>query len=97
MSARWTLAQIEAMLELDGSSTQRLVSQEELVEMERQEIPAVQVQCVCRNNHEPVDGFIFTSPSCQQHGIRSKFLTQSRLTQYDERTVGVVHNTRGGN
>jgi hypothetical protein len=24
-------------------------------------------QCCCTNNHEPVDGMIFTSPACEVH------------------------------
>ena len=26
-------------------------------------------KCTCRNNHEPVDGFIYTNPCCEVHRL----------------------------
>ena len=38
-------------------------------------IPTVRLQCICRNEHRPIDGFVYTSPSCLQHGPRAPYIT----------------------
>jgi len=30
--------------------------------------------CVCRNEHKPIDGIIYTNPACQKHGLRGPYL-----------------------
>ena len=84
---RWTEEQIEAMIELgvpDDSAP---------AEPTR---PVVATQCICPNNHEPdAHGMLITSPSCQLHGCRSRFIPVSRLTQQSARTVGVIHSHKG--
>jgi len=93
---RWSEAQIEAMLELDGLG-QRIVSPDELAEMHEQDAPAVKRGCICPNGHKPDEsGLIFTSPSCELHGCRSRFVVMSRLTQGSARTPGVVHGRKSG-
>lgn len=89
MNNRWTVEQLEAMIELDGGD-QRVLPPDEL--------PIVKQQCVCRNGHQPDEnGFVYVSPSCMAHGIRSKFVTMSRMTENSARTVGVIHSRNGGN
>ena len=88
MIERWTEAQIEAALELDGLG-------HKLATPEKQELRAVSQGCICPNNHEPdKDGFIVTSPSCLLHGCRTQFIPRSRLTEFDLRTPGVIHGRK---
>ena len=98
MSTHWTEAQLEALLELEGDGSQRLLTPAELREMQEQDRPAVTKGCICPHNHEPftVNGetIICTSPQCQLHGCRSRFIPRSRLTQFDCRTPGVVHGRK---
>jgi hypothetical protein len=92
--------QIEALMAMDG---QRLISESELSLRENPR-PAVQLACICPPNHEGIrhapnkDGFIITSPSCLEHGCRSRYLAHgSSLNARDFRTVGAVHARRGSN
>ena len=45
--------------------------------------PAVRVRCICRNGHAPIDGFIYTSPSCLKHGPRSPHVTHDGQSCFD--------------
>jgi hypothetical protein len=61
------------------------------------EMPAVQKGCICPNGHQADEyGYIVTSPSCQLHGCRSRFVPMSRMTQNSARTVGVIHSRNHG-
>ena len=63
----WTMAQLDAGLELDGLGTRRLTP----AELAGQR-PQVERECLCRNHHEPLDGFIYTSPACSFHGYEAR-------------------------
>jgi hypothetical protein len=96
----YTAAQIEAILELEGGS-QRLIPAAELAQMREHDKPTVMKGCICPPNHEGKrhepdrDGYLHINPSCEEHGLHSRFIPRSRLTQYDCRTMGVIHSRKG--
>lgn len=54
--------------------------------------PVVEKGCICPNGHEPdAQGLIFTSPSCIEHGCRTRWPFKSQLN-LSERTIGTVHS-----
>lgn len=80
---RWSEAQIDAVVEYDVPEP----------------MPAhqatVRTGCICPNGHQPdANGFVITSPSCQDHGCRSRFIPMTRMTQQSARTVGIIHSRR---
>ena len=92
---QWSEAQIEAALELDGLG-QHILSPDELAEMHKQDALAVRKGCICVNQHEPDEnGLIFTSPSCELHGCRTRYIAGFRLEDR-ARTVGAVHGRKSG-
>ena len=46
-------------------------SQKDRAESKKAADPVIRRQCICRNGHKPVDGSIYTSPACLEHGLRS--------------------------
>jgi hypothetical protein len=91
---RWSAAQLEALLELEGDGTQRLLSPAETAQLQGDDLP-VKKGCICPNSHKPnSDGLIFTSPACQLHGCHTRFVQRSRLTEYDLRTPGIIHGRK---
>jgi hypothetical protein len=90
----WSRAQLKAALELDGRG-QRLVDEEELAKMRKEDRPPAARGCICTNGHQPdKDGCVFTSPSCEVHNFRTPYIAHGRLTERDARTVGVIHSSR---
>ncbi len=96
MRQQWSEKALEAMLELDRITGEGSAV---IVHEAPAEQPAVQRGCICPNRHQPDENnFIITSPSCEIHGCRSRYMQRSSLSQADARTVGVIHRSsvRGG-
>lgn len=86
-------AEIDAMPQAQEDI--HFLTQEEFAAMEQAERPAVQKGCICPNNHQAKDGYVITSPSCQIHGCKSRYVERLGQVGFDARTVGVIHGTGG--
>jgi hypothetical protein len=76
---QWSRPRLEAELEMDG---QRLVSDDDLPHLLEVTPPTpCLADCICRNGHKPdEEGLIYTSPSCEVHGLGTGLAVSGKST-----------------
>ncbi len=86
---QWSRPRVEAELAIDGLG-QRLVSDEDLPHLlEVTPPPPYLADCICRNGHQPdAEGLIYTSPSCEVHGLGTGLVVTGRSTNCRPRGRG---------
>jgi hypothetical protein len=84
---QWSRPRLEAELAMDG---QRLVSDEDLPHpLEVTPPTPYRADCICGNGHEPdAEGLIYTSPSCEVHGLGTGLLVTGKSTNCRPRGRG---------
>ena len=80
-------------------STVRFLDAKELEEERRlqreEDTPIVKRECLCSNHHEPVDGYVYTSPACLIHGQITRHVPRAMNITSDRVRERQRHATHG--